>query len=247
MKKISNLVHEYGRSMEEYKIGNQVFLGENQPYLRPYLCRGEFSKAKIILAGINPATPIYPSELPLQEYCKLLQDYYSFMAYYKAYRKRENKPVLSRTRQGILSFVQWVEQELEVGVIESDICTYPTKSIKELNEVDSKFQKAGRELFWEMLCKSNANCLIIYGAMAFRGFLKLQEEKGEIIKEKNQDNEKLKEMKIEELEAKSPLFSIWIGKREIFVYAVRHFMYYGKMGASFGDLKRKLFQSYTKR
>lgn len=175
----------------------------------------------------------------------MLQDYHSFMTYYKACRKRENKPELSRTRQGILSFVQWAEQELGVGVIESDVCTYPTSSVKELDKVHGRFQKAGRDLFWEVLCQSNAGVLILYGVRAFRDFMELLDEKGGFIEAEKQEQNRLKEMKIEELEDRSPLFSIWIGQRKIAVYAVRHFMYYGKEGDSFAGVKKKLIQFWN--
>lgn len=221
---------------------NTCFLGENVPYLRPYLCRGEFHTARIILAGINPATPIYPSDMSIRQYEALLSDYPSFMEFYKEQRLKENKTAVSRTRQGILSFVEWVEKELGEDVIESDVCTYPTKSLRELDKIEKRFRAAGREMFWDVLCKSHAEILLLYGMRAFRDFVMLLREKKveHRIVDRRYREEDLCCMDIKKLEEVSPVSYITIGNREVMIYAVRHFMYYGKNGASYHDVKKKL-------
>jgi len=218
------------------------FLGENVPYLRPYLCRGEFNTARIILAGINPATPIYPADMSIREYEHLLADYQAFMEFYMKQRLKGNKTAVSRTRQGILSFVEWVNKELGEDVIESDVCAYPTKSLRELDQVEERFQTAGREVFWEVLCKSHAEVLILYGIRAFRDFIMLLHEKNveHMILDTKYSVKEMCQWDINMLEEKSPVSYILIGNRRIMIYSVRHFMYYGKNGASYHDFKEKL-------
>lgn len=227
---------------------NKYFLGENVPYLRPYLCKGEFHTARIILAGINPATPIYPSDMSIMQYKALLADYLGFMEFYKEQRLKGNKTAVSRTRQGILSFVEWIEKELGEDVIESDVCTYPTKSLRELDKIEESFRMAGREVFWEVLCKSHADILILYGARAFRDFIALLHEKhgAHIMVAARYSEEELCRWEIHRLEEESPVSYIVIGNRRIMIYVVRHLMYYGKTGASYHDFKEKLRKQLKK-
>jgi len=252
-----------------------LFLEENHPYLRPCICRGDFKQARIILAGINPATPITPAQMSLEAYQALIGDYECFMEYYKESRRKAGKSPVSRTRQGISAFVDWVNEELGQQVIESDVCTYPTKSVKELDAAPRWCREAGIELFWEVLCKSRADVLILYGARAFRDFLSLVCAKanagadcellpGDVYEEgidatknpmvehctagagnfdagmRKEWIERLSVCECEQLEKISPVATLQLGHRRIAVYVARHFMYYGKAGASYEAFKEKL-------
>lgn len=109
-----------------------IFISANQPYLRPFLCKGNAKKAKVMLVGINPASPICPADIGFKEYLELCNDYEKFMAFYKKRRHNSGKPDMSRTRTGIIAFVEWFKHHLWTDVIETDICAYPTASYKEV-------------------------------------------------------------------------------------------------------------------
>ena len=108
-------------------ILSDVFLGEEYAYLRPYICRGNPYNAKVFLTGINPATPIYPKQVSLDRYIEIVKNYETFMDFYLKSRKKQNKSEVSRTRMGINSLVDWIENECNTGVIETDIFTYEMK------------------------------------------------------------------------------------------------------------------------
>ena len=119
-------------------IFNNIYLGEEYSYLRPYISKRNPYDSKVFLVGINPATPITPIQLNIDEYIGLLKNYEEFMEFYSKSRESQNKSKISRTRMGINSLVNWIEQEFNTGVIETDIFTYPTKNIKELKAILAK-------------------------------------------------------------------------------------------------------------
>ena len=119
-------------------MNNNIYLGEEYPYLRPYISKRNPYDSKVFLVGINPATPITPMQLNIDEYIGLLKNYEEFMEFYSKSRESQNKSKISRTRMGINSLVNWIEQEFNTGVIETDIFTYPTKNIKELKAILSE-------------------------------------------------------------------------------------------------------------
>ena len=128
-----------------------VYLGQNLAYLRPYICRRNPYQSKVFLTGINPATPIYPEDVGVNEYLKIMENYNEFMNFYVKNRKKQNKPEISRTRMGINALVEWIENECGTGVVETDIFTYPTKNIKELIKIDNKVLNKSKEKFWQVL------------------------------------------------------------------------------------------------
>ena len=131
-------------------ILSDVFLGEEYAYLRPYICRGNPYNAKVFLTGINPATPIYPKQVSLDRYIEIVKNYETFMDFYLKSRKKQNKSEVSRTRMGINSLVDWIENECNTGVIETDIFTYPTKNVKELLAIDKQILNKSIEKFWQV-------------------------------------------------------------------------------------------------
>lgn len=98
-----------------------IVIGESLPYLRPFICKGNWKQAKVMLTGINPATPIFPAEISYEDYRKLLEDYDSFLVFYQKKRKQAGKTALSRTRQGIGALVEFIWKETESSVIETDV------------------------------------------------------------------------------------------------------------------------------
>ena len=123
-----------------------IVIGESLPYLRPFICKGNWKRAKVMLTGINPATPISPAEITYEDYRKLLEDYDSFLVFYQKKRKQAGKTALSRTRQGIGALVEFIWKETGSSVIETDVCTYPTASVKEL---ERKTEAEGKRVVLE--------------------------------------------------------------------------------------------------
>ena len=60
-------------------IFNNIYLGEEYSYLRPYISKRNPYDSKVFLVGINPATPITPIQLNIDEYIGLLKNYEKFM------------------------------------------------------------------------------------------------------------------------------------------------------------------------
>ena len=218
-----------------------IVIGESLPYLRPFICKGNWKRAKVMLTGINPATPISPVEISYEDYRKLLEDYDSFLVFYQKKRKQAGKTALSRTRQGIGALVEFIWKETGSSVIETDVCTYPTASVKELERVDGKLKQKGRELFWKVLEESGVELVICYGKQAFEDFFLLLEEQGVSgCWKSGEPSAELLKRDCAALEKMSPVGHLeWKGRRIVF-FVVRHLMYYGKSGASYEEVKQKI-------
>lgn len=220
------------------EIFNNIYIDEEHPYLRPYLCDGNPYQADIFFVGTNPATPIYPTELSKEDYIKLFSNYRNFMEYYKKSRIKEGKTELSRTRMGISTFKDWVKKELDIRMIETDIFTYPTKNIKELSKVDSEILKRSLELFNQVLDEFNPSTIILHGSLTIKIFNKLMKEKN--IKYNIASD------KMAEIEKANPYSEIELNRKKIKVLGSKHFMYYGKTGNCFSSLKNNLQNIYGK-
>lgn len=216
-------------------IFENLYLGENLPYLRPYICKGNPYEAKVFLTGINPATPIYPSQIKIQEYIKMIKGYETFINFYKENRRNQNKKEISRTRMGINSLVNWIENECNTKTVETDIFTYPTQNIKELLKADNGILNKSIEKFWEVLLEFKPNIIILYGSLTINTFKRIVEEKqGNIVYFNKSCN------KIEELEKLYPFATLNIEDKNIDVLVCRHLMYYGKKGNSFEALRKNI-------
>lgn len=215
-------------------IFNDIYLGEEYPYLRPYISKRNPYDSKVFLVGINPATLITPIQLNIDEYIGLLKNYEEFMEFYSKSRESQNKSKISRTRMGINSLVNWIEQEFNTGVIETDIFTYPTKNVKELNNIDKNILNKSIEKFWEVLLEFQPDIVILYGSLALNEFKKLVISKNKKIKYY------LEEDKIEYIEEKCPYAKLNIGTKNINIIACRHLMYYGNNGNSFKKLRENI-------
>jgi hypothetical protein len=60
-------------------IFNNIYLGEKYAYLRPYISKRNPYDSKVFLVGINPATPITPIQLNIDEYIGLLKNLWNFI------------------------------------------------------------------------------------------------------------------------------------------------------------------------
>ena len=215
-------------------IFNDIYLGEEYPYLRPYISKRNQYDSKVFLVGINPATPITPIQLNIDEYIGLLKNYEEFMEFYSKSRESQNKSKISRTRMGINSLVNWIEQEFNTGVIETDIFTYPTKNIKELNNIDKNILNKSIEKFWQVLLEFQPDIVILYGSLALNEFKKIVMSKNKKIKYYSEED------KIEYIEEKCPYAKLNIGTKNINIIACRHLMYYGNNGNSFKKLRENI-------
>ena len=215
-------------------IFNNIYLGEEYSYLRPYISKRNPYDSKVFLVGINPATPITPIQLNIDEYIGLLKNYEEFMEFYFKSRESQNKSKISRTRMGINSLVNWIEQEFNTGVIETDIFTYPTKNVKELNNIDKNILNKSIEKFWEVLLEFQPDILILYGSLALNEFKKLVISKNKEIKYYSEED------KIEYIEEKCPYAKLNIGTKDVNIIACRHLMYYGNNGNSFKKLRENI-------
>ena len=215
-------------------IFNDIYLGEKYPYLRPYISKRNPYDSKVFLVGINPVTPITPIQLNIDEYIGLLKNYEKFMEFYSKSRGSQNKIKISRTRIGINSLVNWIEQEFNTGVIETDIFTYPTKNVKELNNIDKNILNKSVEKFWEVLLEFQPDIVILYGSLALNEFKKLVISKNKEIKYYSEED------KIEYIEEKCPYAKLNIGTKDVNIIACRHLMYYGNNGNSFKKLRENI-------
>ena len=215
-------------------IFNDIYLGEEYPYLRPYISKRNPYDSKVFLVGINPATLITPMQLNIDEYIGLLKNYEEFMEFYSKSRESQNKSKISRTRMGINSLVNWIEQEFNTGVIETDIFTYPTKNVKELNNIDKNILNKSIEKFWEVLLEFQPDIVILYGSLALNEFKKIVMSKNKKIKYYSEED------KIEYIEEKCPYAKLNIGTKNINIIACRHLMYYGNNGNSFKKLRETI-------
>ena len=93
---------------------------DNKAYYRPFICSGDLSKAYIFLAGINPATQIYPEEMDVDSYVDMLLDYSRFMEFYKSSRLKKGKDEISRTRTGMISFIDYLKKHTRSSYTLSD-------------------------------------------------------------------------------------------------------------------------------
>lgn len=215
-------------------IFNNIYLGEEYSYLRPYISKRNPYDSKVFLVGINPVTPITPIQLNIDEYIGLLKNYEKFMEFYSKSRESRNKSKISRTRMGINSLVNWIEEEFNIGVIETDIFTYPTKNIKELNNIDKNILNKSIEKFWEVLLEFQPDIVILYGSLALNEFKKLVISKNKEIKYYSEED------KIEYIEEKCPYAKLNIGTKNVNIIACRHLMYYGNNGNSFKKLRENI-------
>lgn len=221
--------------MKDNNILSDVYLGEEYAYLRPYICRGNPYDARVFLVGINPATPIYPKQVSLERYMEIIKNYETFMGVYLESRRKQNKLGVSRTRMGINSLVDWIENECNTGVIETDVFTYPTKNVKELLTIDKQILHKSIEKFWQVLLEFQPDTIILYGSLTVDVLKKLLNDKNKQVEYFCED-----ENGIEDMEKIFPFARFIIDSKNVNVLACRHLMYYGRSGNSFEDLRQNV-------
>ena len=196
---------------------------EGKAYYRPFLCKGDFSKARIFLVGINPATPIFPQDMDLNDYTNLLLNYNGFLEYYHELRKSKNKRVTSKTRQGINCFLDWLAEHTTSSIIETNSCVYPTESEKLLKQEPCSILERGKEIFFELFIRIQPDLLIVHGKSAQENLIDIFAKK-----------------KIHVTSTQSQTNSIhYPNGKTCIIITCKHFMYYGKGNGKVGNSLKK--------
>ncbi len=210
-------------------------------YYRPFICNGDLSKADIFFVGINPATPIFPKDMEIDEYVNLLLDYNKFIDHYKASRISQDKDEVSRTRKGMNSFFSWLSKYTDSAVLETDVIPYPTAKLKELKKEPQFVIEKGKDIFYSLVSEFKPSLIILYGKKTVEHVAKTYIEKGLIT-----SNVIDVERSIEEMEKEIPLVKIDYPDGKVgVIMACRHFMYYGNKGDSFEPFRQNVQEVLT--
>jgi hypothetical protein len=209
---------------------------EGKAYYRPLVCHGDINNAPIFFVGTNPATPIYPKDIDLNQYVELLLDYGKFIDYYKELRTRSGKSEYSRTRIGINSFLGCLSESVNSSIIETEVIPYPTDKLKTLWKEPTYIINKGKVIFFDLVIKFSPRLLILHGKETVDQAISLFISKGLI----NNIQVNL-DKTIEEMEQQVPLVEfVYPNGKKCSVVACRHFMYYGLKGESFSDFRNKV-------
>lgn len=207
-------------------------------YYRPFICNGDLSKVNIFFVGINPATPIFPNEMDINEYVELLFNYDKFMDYYRTSRTNLNKNEISRTRIGMNSFLSWLSNHTEHAILETDVIPYPTASLRELKKESKCTIDKGKDIFYNLVAAFKPSLLILHGKKTIEHVNEIFIEKGLFL-----DNGINIKQSIKEMEQQSPLMTFKYDNGKIgIIIACRHFMYYGNKGNSFDLFRKRTFE-----
>lgn len=205
-------------------------------YYRPFICKGDLSKVDIFFVGINPATPIFPKDVEIDEYVKLLLNYNEFMDYYKASRISQDKDEVSRTRIGMNSFFSWLSKYTDSAILETDVIPYPTINLKELKKEPQYVIEKGKDIFYRLVTEFTPSLIILHGKKTVENVSETFMRKGLI-----SSNEIDVERPIEEMEEQSPLVKLnYLNGKAGVIMACRHFMYYGNKGDSFESFRQNV-------
>ena len=211
-------------------------LDECQPYFRPFICDGEITNCDVFIVGINPATPIYEKDMEMDEYASLLMRSDDFYKLYHKVREAAGKAKISRTRIGMISFVNELKRRTGKAIIETNVIPFPTDNIKELKKVPGHVINHAKEIFYRVLTEYTPRVIIVHSKTSLAYLVDtLAENKMVDMDEINW------KQSIAEIENNAPLieFKYQDGTNGA-IFACRHFMYYGKKGESFSNFREKV-------
>jgi hypothetical protein len=211
-------------------------------FFRPFILKGDIESVRTFLVGINPATPIFPSdELSLDKYVQLIGNYDLFLQFYSACRAQNQQTPLSRTRTGINNFIQWLSLHTNSSILETNVIPYPTDDLKTLYAEPNGIRTRAKEIFLHLLLTLQPTLLIVHSKKAFMELILLLQANAITFQQ-----EPTILLPIEELEHTSPIASFQYTNGKICRIAVcRHLMYYGKKGDSFQLFRTKLADLLT--
>lgn len=202
---------------------------EGKAFYRPLICNGDLDKVSVFFVGTNPATPIFPHQMDLRSYAKMLFNYGEFISFYKRSRLEIGKDEVSRTRIGMNSFLTWLTSQTDVAIAETEVIPYPTEKLKQLKKEPSFVIERGKEIFCQLVLVFRPRLLILHGKKTVDHVIDAFQRNGLI--EPGAVN---LEESIEQMESRSPLLEFTYPNGQIGVLlACRHFMYYGTSGDSF--------------
>jgi hypothetical protein len=231
---------------KDYLEKNLVELCDNNSdvYYRPLVWRDKGSEDSVFLVGINPVTPIYKKQITIRDYSELLLHADKFYPYYKSITGGE----LTRTREAIKCFCDWLSKEKKVNIVETDVIPYPgprnVSELKQFSKANEGLIKKGKENFFKLLENIKPKVLIIHSQFAAKTVVEIfNNNKWKLTNLSNSKN--ILEETIGDLQSKSPLFEYeypdkTIGK----IFVCRHFQYYGHgNGPTYVDFKAKILKS----
>lgn len=210
----------------------------NKAYYRPIICKGDLSKVDIFFVGTNPATPIYPRDMDLDTYVDLLMDYERFIEFYKMNRVKNGKKEISRTRTGMISFLNWLSNNTNAAIAETEVVPYPTENLKLLRKEPAHIIERGKEMFYELLIEFKPRLIILHGKETVEYIADILAEKGILSPQSiNLDQS------IVEIEKQLPLCNFkYDNEKTANIMACRHFMYYGAKGQSFKPFRENVLR-----
>lgn len=212
------------------------------PYFRPFVRKGNQTEIDIFLIGINPATPICKKHMDMDKYINLLLDYDRFYEEYEKIRLDNGKSKISRTRTGIVNFIEDVSSQTGKSILETNIIPYPTKNLKCLNKVPEEIKDYAKKIFFSILLEYSPKILIVFSKTSLESLIELLYKK-EIINYKIEIRKTIKELEY----SKTPVIEIIYpnGKKGA-IFCCRHLMYHGINGNSFLKFKKNLIEYINK-
>lgn len=210
----------------------------DKAYYRPIICKGDLSKVDIFFVGTNPATPIYPRDMDLDTYIDLLMDYERFIEFYKMKRVKDGKKKISRTRAGMISFLNWLSSNTNAAIAKTEVVPYPTENLRLLRKEPAYIIDRGKEIFYELLIEFKPRLIILHGKETVKYAADILTEKG-ILSPKTINLDQ----PIAKIEKQLPLCSFkYDNEKNANIMACRHFMYYGTKGESFKPFRENVIR-----
>jgi len=194
------------------------------PFLRPFVCRGHLVHHGVFIAGINPGTPIYPSDISPSEYRKILRSTEQFEPAYSAIRSKRGESADGRTRLGLRSLSNWFLAEGVKGLLETNVVPYPTRKARQLKNISIEHQS--HWVFREVCETFRPKLIVLHGKPSRDKFIDYVAPKS---------LQWAKNVSMEELENRSEPLMVgkWSDNEPYFVFVCRHLMYYGICGDSY--------------
>jgi hypothetical protein len=139
-------------------------------YLRPWMCDGDPSLARVLLIGANPATPFSAAMVDRQSYLDaLVHGGQPLRDIYLAARGGRE----SLTRRNIGRVVGLLRAARVEPVLETNVWTLPTKSLALLKRSEPDVVAASSRVVPELVRLLQPVALIVHGAEASRGLAKV--------------------------------------------------------------------------
>lgn len=214
------------------------------PYYRPFVVNNIDEKYDVFLVGINPATPIYMKDIPIDGYVDLLTNKEKFRMEYERIRLKNGKSVKSQTRNGIENFVSTIENSTQKKVLVTNVNFYPTKSEDKLKKVEKGAKNHGTELFLQVLMSHLPKVIIVHSKGAIKNLVRTLYH-NKIIESPRSFKGSVKEMK----NTDGPYLEFYYRDdkdKKCAIFVSEHLRFYGNNGYSFSFYRDKII-NYLRR